>query len=191
MRGMDGRLWSLRRLLAEALRSPGAAGQVLAQAEQLAADLSALPVGESTYNLPGLSLPVSNVIEVQGFPSVPAGATKQTTVNMGTAGVVVGILFGSRENDALDLGALSYQITMDGAQSFGFNGGAQTGYVSGLAHCENARWMASLMPCRGSGNWNIEVKNTGPAAYTPIMNFGFLKGAEWIRRYCGAVDSMG
>lgn len=184
---LDRRVRSLAKLLQTALARPGAAEEVLREAEAIALDLSALPAGEARLNLPGLVLPCSNVLQVQGFGAVAPGSDVSQRLEIGTPGVVVGVLFGSRENDGADLGALSYQISFDGTQRFAFNGGSESGFVSGLAHCENMRWLPSMIPARGSGSWTIQVRNDSAATtYTPIMNFAFLRGREWIDRLCPA-----
>lgn len=176
----------------EMARSPEAVEAALERARALVEDMSILPYNASRVYLPGLSLPATQIITVEGIPSLAGGVTSgPIPLSIDTPGVVVGLIGATLPNNSpATNAAMSFQLSLE--QTYTINTGANApGFTSFAVFGDRSQWMPTLLPARGSGGWTMRFANAaGADTATPIFHLAFLQGVRALEYCAGMHETM-
>lgn len=169
-------------LIERGKKDPAFAIGCLEEVQSIAMRLSAAPYSASKMFLPGMYLPCTEIIEVDGIPDIaPNTFANNIKIKINTPGVVVGLMGATGPlGDFAERNAISYQLTIEEQKSFVSNGeSVQGSYASFAGFAPQAPWNAVMLPVRGNGGWSLSLRNTSATlTIKPIFNLALLQGTD-------------
>jgi hypothetical protein len=175
----------LKELLARGSADPVEALRAVKRAHEIACVLSDAPYSSSMSYLPGCFLPSTKVIEVPGMVPVAAGTELDFPVQIQTPGVCVGmlgaVLEASSANSPGIFAGTKFQLNLEQERFYASDGNSNAARASFSMFGANApTFVPVLIPSRGSGNWIVTIRNDNAFQVTPVFNFAFLEGRQYL-----------
>jgi hypothetical protein len=140
--------------------------------------------------LPGLYLPCTKIIQVAGIVTVASGAAPATfPFEIQTPGIVVGLVGSIKEANSLLTPGIQagtgFQLNLEQDRNFASNGSTPLAVASFACFGLTApAWMPVMIPCRGSGSWNLTIANETLLAQqqdvTAVFNLAILEGRQYL-----------
>jgi len=191
------RLRNVLDLVRDLAATPGDAVLRSRTLRTLSEALSVASPDSARYFLPGTSTPASEIYTVGNFgPIAPGGNSLANPFQISRPGVAVGLLITGRGLGGLTIeeeaANLEWQLTRENTEQTAANissnapGSAGGSGFASVANCSRfVPWIPLLIPARGSGTWNLEIRNIHPGEpISAVANLAFLRGDDAFYSAC-------